>query len=60
MLIGVAGVGGPPWVGQMGYFDTYNGFVVVGGISLMVYCFVAVVMLQCDKDSRSKSTPLLT
>ncbi len=40
---------------QSSYFGTYNGFAVVGGITLMVYFFVAVAMLQCDQLKRSES-----
>jgi hypothetical protein len=37
---------------QARYFDVYNGFAVIGGITLMVYCFVAIVMLQCQGNTK--------
>ncbi len=33
---------------QMKYFDVFNGFAAIGGISLMIYFFVAIAMLQCE------------
>ncbi len=44
---------------QTSYFDTNNGFTVIGGITLMVYFFVAIVMLQCDQHKRSATVYLL-
>ncbi len=42
---------------QMDYFDVYNGFAAIGGISLMVFWFVALAMLQCEAgtDKRYRS-----
>ncbi len=37
---------------QSSYFDTYTGFAMVGGITILVFFFVAAAMLQCDQHHR--------
>jgi hypothetical protein len=39
---------------QMRYFDVYNGFAAIGGISLMIFCFAAIVMLQCEAGNATR------
>jgi len=39
----------------MRYFDVYNGFAAIGGISLMIFFFAAIVMLQCEAGNTTRS-----
>jgi hypothetical protein len=39
---------------QIGYFDVFNGFAAIGGISLMIYFFVSIAMLQCEAGKTTR------
>ncbi len=39
--------------GQYSYFENSSCFAMIGGLSLMIFVFAAIVMLQCDDEKRS-------
>lgn len=39
---------------QVDYFDVYNGFAAIGGISLMICWFVGLAMLLCEAGTNTR------
>ena len=39
--------------GQYSYFENSSCFAMIGGLSLMIFVFAAIVMLQSDDEKRS-------